>query len=219
MPRSVPYIAAVLVLSVCVLAVPASAVAAKRGSVGGPPTRSPALAAKLRHAHPVSSPIVIGAGRGAGGRIELVAFHAKHGLCLFISRPRLGIKGGDSPGGCGVGVQPFPGGQITSNGASSEWIRGRGWLYFDEEWALSPSVARVTVTGRPAGRNATVPARIIYARPTPTMLRHLRETTPFALALSTWPDCILEETVQATAFDATGTVLQSATVALPGGGC
>jgi hypothetical protein len=103
-----------------------------------------------------------------------------------------------------------PSGSLHEAGTSA-WTRGRRWLYFDEEWALSPSVARLTVTGRLFRRKRRSPAKIIYANPTPTMLQELQEKTPFSLALAIWPDCVLESTVRATAFDASGTPLQSDT--------
>jgi hypothetical protein len=202
---------AALALTVCVFAVTATASAAKRGSIGGPPTRSAALAGALRHAKALTKPIVIGRGDGTGGRIELVAFHSARGLCLVISRPRLGRRGSTPGGGCGAAPRPLAGEQLFYLGASSEWMRGRGYLYFDEEWALNPAIARLAVVGRLAGHKGRSRAGIIYANPTPTMLQQLKETSPFALALAVWPDCVLESTVRATAFDAGGTPLQSDT--------
>src|SRR6266545_7310221 len=119
--RAVPLISCLVALA----AAP-SALAAKRGHVGGAPTRSPILKLELHAVNPTTPPTVIGRGRGAGGRIELIGFKSKARLCIIISRPRL-LRIGNAQG-LGCGNPPHPAiGALELQNTEAEWSKGHGW--------------------------------------------------------------------------------------------
>jgi hypothetical protein len=205
-----------LIVIACLVAlgVPSQASAAKRGAIGGPPTSSPVLRMELKVLRPSGPVIVIGRGRAAGTRIEILAFNSQTGLCVLVSRPKL-LRIGDAQGlGCGGPLQPSSG-QLELLEFGANWSKGHGWLYSDQWGTISPSVASVTVSMQLQGDPGPVPATVIYARPNDAILARLQQAQPINLFLAVAHGCALASQTKAAAFDASGAVIASFASPLP----
>lgn len=205
-----------LLIASCLISLTLSSpsLAAKRGQIGGPPTRSPVLRLTLQLTPPKGPVVVIGRGRAAGGRIEIVAYNSRFGLCVLASRPRLLRIGDVDEVGCGSSLQAASG-VVELQGASKRWSKGHGWLYSDQWGAITPAVGTVSVRMQLRGKLHPTSSRLIYARPDPLILARLHQVEPIHMFLAAARGCAFVSKTQATAFDYTGLPIGSAQSPFP----
>jgi hypothetical protein len=203
-----------VICTVFVLASSCQALAAMRGEVGGPPTRSVALRMFMRTQHPTSRVIVIGREKAAGGRIELLAYDSPSGLCMLAYRPKLFVLGQVDPPWCDVPLQP-PSGAIAVGHFTSLSGGGKRYIYSDQEGVIRSAVGSVALNVQVRGSSGPVAARVGYARPGPVILARLHQPEPFSVFLAVERGCALISTYQATAFDYSGAAIGSQSSAFP----
>jgi hypothetical protein len=198
--------------------VPATARAQETGEIGGPPTLGghlpfPPPHKKTFFPKATSEPIVIGAGPGPLGRVEIVGQGSKGGLCIFIDHP----KQGSGSGGCGRVAVPNV---IAPDTFTWETRQHRSKSLSELSGFMHPTVASVTaVAHRRKGHKRTRKAvSAIVAVPSPELLSRLHQATPFGFFLAGFRGCLADAKMRFHAFDAAGLLLGTShlNLAFPG---
>jgi hypothetical protein len=185
------------------VALPASAVAQERGTVGGAPSLGPPLS---KREGPTSEAIVIGTGTGPQGRVEIVAQNSKLGLCIFIDHP----DQESSSGNCGTRVVPSTIGVLeeTFTGAKRRANAVSAYSGF-----MQPTASTVVgVAAQRKKRSKRVRRKTgagIAAAPGPDILSRLHQSQPFGFFALEFRGCLIHAKVRVTAIDASGLFLAS----------
>jgi hypothetical protein len=168
------------------------------GTIGGAPTLD--VLRGTGPAAPTTDPIVVGVGRAYNGRIELVAYDSKLGLCFSIDRPRLGVAAGTCPGH--DELVPQGGIRVELTGASTSRPRGG---YSEIAGVAMPTASSIQVFGRRRGRTRRGPA--ILATPSSELLDHLNQNDPFTLFAGTMRNCVESKRMRVIARDTYGALV------------
>jgi hypothetical protein len=182
---------------------PASAVAQERGTVGGPPSLGSPLS---KREGPTSEAIVIGAGAGPQGRVEIVAQNSRLGLCVFIDHPDQKSESGN----CGARVVPSTIGVMeeTFIGAKRRAHAVSAYSGFMQSTAASVvGVAAQRKKRSKRVRRKTVSG--VAAAPGPEILSRLHESQPFGFFTVEFRGCLTHAKVRVTALDPSGLFLAS----------
>jgi hypothetical protein len=175
------------------------AIGQEPGQVGGPPT----LGAPLdKRGGPTSEAIVIGAGIGPIGRIEVVAQNSKNGLCVFIDHP----DRGGSEGTCGAFTLPT---SIAVSQESFVGARRRRNALSTYSGFIQPTVSStigVNSQRKKKGIRRKTAAGVT-AVPASDILSRLHQDSPFAFFTVEFRGCLIDAKVRVRAFDASGTLL------------
>jgi hypothetical protein len=179
---------------VCALAVPGLAsAAAKRGQVGGPPSKKGVgLKSSPRKSgpQPRGKPLVIATGITERGPAEIIGQASTYGVCTFVYFLGKGLGSGS----CGS-----VGGKFEETIETNSWTWSGG--FGDVEGTTTAAVASVTVNLESGGQRRTVPA--ILAVPSAPLLKRLR-ANPFGFFYTTYRGCFPPHKTVAIAHDSTG---------------
>lgn len=158
------------------------------GTVGGPPT-NPEFHEDPK---PRSEVLVIGAGRTPVGRVEVVAFDSKHGLCINVE-----FLGGSGHRSCGSARNP-EGRPIAISGWGGSRTGRRRTTYI--EGAVAPEVVSVAVRARHRSGGVRTPEPVL-SRVDAAMASRLNQDKPFGHFVAAMRGCIEIHRFRVVAFD------------------
>jgi hypothetical protein len=178
-----------------------------RSEIGGPPTLD---LKRCDRFGPCSDPIVLGKAKHALGRVEMVGFQSRIGLCIEIDILRLG--GG---GTCPAAPVPVDGSAISIERFALSLARP--FRYTAASGSLRPDVARVRVAYR---RNGELKRRRAgVAQVDGDVLEAVQEEEPFGVVEALLQGCVGNKPLRFTAFAEDGTVLETERARARPAGC
>jgi hypothetical protein len=161
------------------------------GTVGGPPT-NPEFHEDPK---PRSEVLVIGVGRTTIGRVEVVAYDSRYGLCVDLEF----LDEGSGVGSCGSDPNAEGRPIAISGWGSSRSGRNRTT---NIQGVLAPEVASVTVRAR--HKNGVRTPRPVVSQVDSEMASRLGQDEPFGHFVAALRGCIEIHRFRVAAFDASG---------------
>jgi hypothetical protein len=180
------------------------------GTIGGPPTHGEFYEDPKGPLKPRSEAVVIGTGHTVTGRVELIAFDSKIGLCLAVDQFRLGLSGG-----CGGDAEPATQPVFISGSGFTQLQRDK---FSDVTGSISPDVASLEVTAK--HELGIRHPRAILGQADAAIAARVNQDVPFGFFFAAVKGCVPAQKFRAVAFNAAGERLGAARgIKSPFGGC